>query len=151
MLNRYLITLKGHSRFHLISDKTNEDNYIMGEIDWSAFNEDLKNKAIKENYSNLKLAFKKYLKLKSIKVKKLIIFSNMKDILSNTAVLEKYSKEIEHYNSFFSPYERIKKFELIAEPWSVDGGELTATMKLRRKNILLKYQHLSEKIYRENN
>ena len=80
-----------------------------------------------------------------------IIFSNMKDVLSNTAVLEKYSKEIEHYNSFFSPYERIKKFELIAEPWSVDGGELTATMKLRRKNILLKYQHLSEKIYRENN
>ena len=73
----------------------------------------------------------------------------MKEILLNTDVLEKYSKEIDHYNSFFSPHERIKKFELISEPWSVDGGELTATMKLRRKNILIKYQHLSDKIYRK--
>ena len=73
--NRYLITLKGHSRFHLISDKTNEDNYIMGEIDWSAFNQDLKNEAIKESYSNLKIAFKKYLKLKNIKVNTEVIDS----------------------------------------------------------------------------
>tara|TARA_Y100000994_G_scaffold17503_1_gene13017 strand:+ start:9229 stop:11019 length:1791 start_codon:yes stop_codon:yes gene_type:complete len=78
-----------------------------------------------------------------------IIFSNMKEVLANRDVLAKYTKEIEHYNSFFNPYERIKKFELIAEPWSVDGGELTATMKLRRKNILLKYQALSDKIYKE--
>ena len=56
--NRYLITLKGHSRFHLISDKTNQDNYIMGEIDWSAFNQDLKKEKIKQSYSNLKSAFK---------------------------------------------------------------------------------------------
>ena len=77
-----------------------------------------------------------------------IIFSNMKDVLLNKNVLEKYEKEIEHYNNFFSQHERIKKFELIAEPWSVDGGELTATMKLRRKNIMLKYQYLSDKIYR---
>ncbi len=80
-----------------------------------------------------------------------IIFSNMKEVLLNRNVLEKYTKEIEHYNNFFSPYERIKKFELIAEPWSVDGGELTATMKLRRKNIMMKYQDLSDKIYKENN
>ena len=35
-----------------ISDKTNQDNYIMGEIDCSVFNKDLKNEAIKESYSN---------------------------------------------------------------------------------------------------
>tara|TARA_B100000945_G_scaffold128359_1_gene102273 strand:+ start:34 stop:1125 length:1092 start_codon:yes stop_codon:yes gene_type:complete len=78
-----------------------------------------------------------------------IVFSNMKEVLENRDVLEKYTKEVEYYNSFFSPYERVKKFELIAEPWSVDGGELTATMKLRRKNILLKYKDLSDKIYKE--
>ncbi|MAQ69974.1 MAG: long-chain fatty acid--CoA ligase [Flavobacteriales bacterium] len=76
-----------------------------------------------------------------------IPFNNMKEIILNKKVLEKYSKEIDHYNSFFNPYERIKKFELIGEPWSVDGGELTATMKLRRKNILSKYEHLYSKIY----
>ena len=78
-----------------------------------------------------------------------IIFSNMMEIILNEKVLEKYEKEISHYNSFFNPYERIKKFELISEPWSVDGGELTATMKLRRKNILNKYQDLYKNIYNE--
>ena len=78
-----------------------------------------------------------------------ILFTNMKEITINKKVLEKYDKEIEHYNSFFNPYEQIKKFELIDQAWSVDGGELTATMKLRRKNILTKYKHLYNKIYRD--
>lgn len=77
-----------------------------------------------------------------------ILFTNIKEIILDKKVLEKYEKEIEHYNSFFSAYERVKKFQLVGEPWSVDGGELTATMKLRRKNILSKYKHLYNKIYK---
>ena len=96
--NRYLITLKGHRRFHLISDKTNQDNYIMGEIDWSAFNQDLKNKKIKESYSNLKLAFKKYLKLKSIKVNTEVIDScydyNLVDQLTMISPLAPEEKQL---------------------------------------------------------
>lgn len=96
--NRYLITLKGYSRFHLISDETNEDDYIMGEIDWSAYNEDLKKRAIKENYSNLKLAFKKYLKLKSIKVNTEVIDScydyNLVDQLTMICPLAPEEKQL---------------------------------------------------------
>ena len=77
-----------------------------------------------------------------------ILFTNIKEIILDKKVLEKYEKEIEYYNSFFSAYERVKKFQLVGEPWSVDGGELTATMKLRRKNILSKYKHLYNKIYK---
>ena len=65
---RYLITLRGLSRFHLISEKTNRDNFKMAEIDWSSFNQDLQIEKIKEGYNNLKLAFKKYLKVKNIRV-----------------------------------------------------------------------------------
>ena len=96
--NRYLITLKGYSRFHLISDKTNQDNYIMGEIDWSAFNQDLKNESISESYSNLKLAFKKYLKLKSIKVHTEVIDScydyNLVDQLTMICPLAPEEKQL---------------------------------------------------------
>ena len=96
--NRYLITLRGHSRFHLISDKTNQDNYIMGEIDWSAFNQDLKNEAIKESYSNLKIAFKKYLKLKKIKVNTEVIDScydyNLVDQLTMICPLAPEEKQL---------------------------------------------------------
>ena len=56
-------------------------------------------------------------------------------------------KEVNYYNSFFNDYEKIKVFKLIGNSWSVDGGELTATMKLRRKNIE-KYKHLFEEIYK---
>ena len=80
-----------------------------------------------------------------------ISFSTIQELTLNKKVLEKFEHEIEHYNNFFNPYERVKKFELITEPWSVDGGELTATMKLRRKNILAKYKNLLDKIYRNNN
>ena len=77
-----------------------------------------------------------------------ITFSNLKEINLNARVLEKYTKEVDYYNSFFNPYEQIKKFKLLNETWSVDGGELTATMKLRRKNILEKYKELYNEIYK---
>jgi long-chain acyl-CoA synthetase len=40
-----------------------------------------------------------------------------------------------------------KKFELVNCEWSVEGGELTPTMKPKRKPILAKYDHLVKKIY----
>ena len=62
-------------------------------------------------------------------------------------VLKKYDEEISHYNEQFAPYERIKKFVLMKEAWSVDGGELTATMKLKRKPVLSKYEQEYKEIY----
>tara|TARA_B100001741_G_scaffold217004_1_gene179834 strand:+ start:1992 stop:3761 length:1770 start_codon:yes stop_codon:yes gene_type:complete len=62
-------------------------------------------------------------------------------------VLNKYDEEISHYNEKFAPYERIKKFVLMKEAWSVDGGELTATMKLKRKPVLSKYEQEYKEIY----
>ena len=77
-----------------------------------------------------------------------IAFTSLNELVVNDKIIERYEQEIEHYNSFFSPYERIKKFQILPEPWTVDGGELTATMKLRRKNILHKYKEVYEQIYR---
>ena len=62
-------------------------------------------------------------------------------------VLNKYDEEISHYNEKFAPYERIKKFVLMKEAWSVDGGELTATMKLKRKPVVSKYEQEYKEIY----
>ena len=62
-------------------------------------------------------------------------------------VLKKYDEEVSHYNEQFAPYEQVKKFVLMKEAWSVDGGELTATMKLKRKPVLSKYDHKYKEIY----
>ena len=50
-------------------------------------------------------------------------------------------------NENFAQWEKIKKFKLTPEIWSVDSGHLTPTMKLKRKIIKSKYQDLLEEIY----
>jgi Lon protease-like protein len=66
--NRYIIILRGFKRFNLISEKINYDNFRIAEVDWNYFNEDLERAKIKESFSNLKLALKKYFQTKNISV-----------------------------------------------------------------------------------
>tara|TARA_B110001452_G_scaffold9197_1_gene7947 strand:+ start:279 stop:806 length:528 start_codon:yes stop_codon:yes gene_type:complete len=73
--SRYLITLKGLNRFNLIKEITNDDNFKVAEIDCNFFIEDLEEEKIKEGFSNLKLALRKYFQVKDIKVNNEIIES----------------------------------------------------------------------------
>lgn len=72
-----------------------------------------------------------------------------KDMVGNERVIARIQREVDSMNENFSNYEKIKKFELLSEPLSIDSGELTPTLKLKRKNILAKYQDLYTKIYNE--
>lgn len=65
------------------------------------------------------------------------------------AVKERIWKEIQHYNKRFSHIEQIKKFELVDKDWTVETGELTPTLKLKRREIMKNYEKLIEKIYSE--
>ena len=65
--NRYLITLKGLSRFNLISEKTNEKDYKEANISWENFSKDLNINAKSSDFSTLKKTLKKYFKLKNIR------------------------------------------------------------------------------------
>jgi long-chain acyl-CoA synthetase len=51
-------------------------------------------------------------------------------------------------NQHFNPVEQVKKFELLPREWSIEGGELTPTLKLKRKVILDKYRDTIARIYR---
>ncbi|MCF8240953.1 MAG: long-chain fatty acid--CoA ligase [Melioribacteraceae bacterium] len=59
-------------------------------------------------------------------------------------------KDITKYNKRFSHIEQIKKFELVDKYWTIDDGEITPTLKLKRKMILEIYNDLIEKMYEEN-
>ncbi|MDG1711371.1 MAG: long-chain fatty acid--CoA ligase [Flavobacteriaceae bacterium] len=56
-------------------------------------------------------------------------------------------EDIDSHNTNFGSWEQIKKFELIPEEWSIDEGHLTPTMKLKRKVVKEKYNHIIEKMY----
>lgn len=69
------------------------------------------------------------------------------EIISNPIIINRIQEEIDYYNARFGNWEQIKKFELTPDVWSIDGGHLTPTMKLKRKIILEKYKNLYQKIY----
>jgi long-chain acyl-CoA synthetase len=69
------------------------------------------------------------------------------EIISNPKVIEAIQNDVNLYNQKFGDWEKIKRFELTPEIWSVDGGELTPTMKLKRKFVKEKYINLYNKIY----
>src|SRR5690606_21674814 len=69
------------------------------------------------------------------------------DIACNPEIRERIGQEIETMNEKFGNWEKVKKFELTPDVWSIDAGHLTPTMKLRRKIVLEKYPDLYRKIY----
>jgi long-chain acyl-CoA synthetase len=68
-------------------------------------------------------------------------------MVRNPKVLEMYKHIVEEFNAQFNHVEQIKKFELLPDEWTVDGGELTPTLKLKRKIIMEKYRDAIERIY----
>ncbi len=76
-----------------------------------------------------------------------ITYTNDVDICEHPVIIEKFESEINFFNSQFANYQQVKKFVLMKEPWSIDGGELTATLKLKRKPIMEKYFDDYNKIY----
>ena len=69
------------------------------------------------------------------------------EIASNENVIQRIQEEIDHANEKFGNWEKVKRFELTPDVWSIEGGHLTPTMKLKRKIIIEKYKDLYTKIY----
>jgi long-chain acyl-CoA synthetase len=74
--------------------------------------------------------------------------SDNKTIVNNPQVKELYRKEIERFNPFINHVEQIKKFELLPDVWSIESGEMTPKLSLKRKMIMEKNKDIIEKIYR---
>jgi len=68
-------------------------------------------------------------------------------ISKNERVIERIGKEVAHFNKSFGKWEQLKKFELLDHQWTVQSGELTPTMKPKRKVVKVAYKSLIDKIY----
>ena len=76
------------------------------------------------------------------------IGDSCEDIACSQIVIDRIQREVDECNKGFGKWEQIKKFELTPEEWSIDGGQLTPTMKMKRAIIKKIYNDLYEKIYR---
>jgi long-chain acyl-CoA synthetase len=77
-----------------------------------------------------------------------IAYTTNADVVNNPKVLALYKELIESFNTFFNHVEQIKKFELLPEEWTIESGELTPTLKLKRKVIMEKYRPAIDRIYK---
>lgn len=76
-----------------------------------------------------------------------IPYSTDEEMIRKPEIIEKFKKEVEQLNENFAQFERIKKFELLSQLWTIESGELTPTLKLKRKIILANNKDLIEKMY----
>lgn len=74
-------------------------------------------------------------------------FSSNEELCSSKMVIDRIQEEIDHCNEKFGNWEKVKRFELTPDVWSIVDGHLTPTMKLKRKIIKEKYIDLYQKIY----
>lgn len=78
-----------------------------------------------------------------------IAYMDMKDLLQKTEIQELFRMRIETLQQEFAHYEQIKRFTLLPEPFSMERGELTNTLKIKRPVLLKNYAAEIEKMYEE--
>jgi long-chain acyl-CoA synthetase len=76
-----------------------------------------------------------------------IIQSNPEELVHDARVNEMFKELVESFNKFFNHVEQVKKFELLPHEWTVNTGELTPKLSLKRKVVMEKYKDAIERIY----
>lgn len=81
------------------------------------------------------------------KTSKKISFSDSEELIGLPEIQSYFNSEIEKINKKLSPPERINRFRLVPDEWSPATGELSPTLKLKRKFISDKYKKLLDQVY----
>ncbi|WP_257658142.1 AMP-dependent synthetase/ligase [Parapedobacter lycopersici] len=76
-------------------------------------------------------------------------FKSREEAIKSDAVIDKYQREIDRLNQGFGQWEKVKKFVLLPKEWTIDAGELTPKLSLKRKVILQRNEAVIDGIYPE--
>jgi len=78
-----------------------------------------------------------------------ISYSAIEELLKKESIINLFSKEVRSFSKELASYEKIRDFRLLPQEFSVETGELTPTLKVKRRVIVDKYGHLIEDIFKE--
>jgi long-chain acyl-CoA synthetase len=76
-----------------------------------------------------------------------IPFKRYNDVLDNPEVLKLYDEEIRKALAGFAQYEQVRRFKLVPEPFTVENGLLTPSLKIKRPQVITAYNSELEKMY----
>jgi long-chain acyl-CoA synthetase len=95
------------------------------------------------------LAVPSFDNIKKYAIEHSISFKDIEELINNNQIKDMFEKRLEELQKEFSKFEKIKKFTLLPKEFSIEAGEITATLKLKRKVIQKKYKVLIDKMYSE--
>ncbi|MBC8485338.1 MAG: long-chain fatty acid--CoA ligase [Bacteroidetes bacterium] len=85
--------------------------------------------------------------LKNLSKQLRVTLDDIKELLKSRELLKKIEDDINNLQRHLSQYQKVRKFTLLEKPFSIEDGELTPTMKIKRKFVEEKYKDLIEKMY----
>ena len=80
-------------------------------------------------------------------INKGIPYTTNEEMIEHPEVQKKYKKIVDDFNNFFGDTEKVKRFLLMNHEWSIQSGELTPTLKLKRNVLIKKYEEQIEKLF----
>jgi long-chain acyl-CoA synthetase len=78
-----------------------------------------------------------------------IKYSDIEELMKMKEIYDLFDKDMAQFQKKLANFERIRKFKLLAKPFSIETGEITPSMKVKRKFVEDEYSHLIEEMYRE--
>ena len=87
-------------------------------------------------------------KLEELANKMNVSYSNISELTENDIIHNFYESEIDVLQKHIAKYERVRKFALLDKPFTIESGELTPTLKLKRKVIEEKHKEIIEEFYK---
>ncbi len=79
-----------------------------------------------------------------------IPFNSREEVVKDQRIIDRIKQEVDEANKGLGHWEQVKRFALLPQEWSIEGGEFTPSLKLRRKPIMAKYAEQVEQIYGNN-
>ena len=85
--------------------------------------------------------------LRSWCINKGINYTTNEEMIEHPDVKDKYKRIVDDFNKCFGDTEKVKRFLLMNHEWSIQSGELTPTLKLKRNVLIKKYEEQIEKLF----
>lgn len=76
-----------------------------------------------------------------------IPYTSNQEMVVHPAVRKRFESEVKKYNHYFGSTEQVKRFQLVGEEFTIEKGELTPSLKVKRNSISVKYKHLIERLF----
>ncbi len=78
-----------------------------------------------------------------------IPFADNEELVKDQKIHQYIANEVERLSANFARFEQVKTFRLMSEPFTIESGELTPTLKIKRKVVEEKHADLIDSMYEE--